>query len=57
MEQKSILLTQGLIHEIFEKKILRIGGIEKLSFFESVNLEFNSDLIHFCQENKNFQLA
>ena len=30
---QSILLTQGPIHEIFEK-ILRIGGIEKLTFFE-----------------------
>ena len=31
------IITQGPIHEFFEKK-LRIGGFEKLSFFESAIL-------------------
>ena len=31
---QSILLAQGPVHEIFEKKLLRIGRIENLSFFQ-----------------------
>ena len=34
------LLTQAPIPDIFAKKKLRIGGIEKLSFFESAILNF-----------------
>ena len=33
-----IILTQGPIPEIFVKKIMRIGEIEKLNFFESAIL-------------------
>ena len=37
---QAILLTQRPIYEIFEKKILRIGGIENLSFFQSAIVDF-----------------
>ena len=33
-------VVRGPIHENFEKKILSIGGIEKLSFFESAMWNF-----------------
>ena len=39
LSQQLILLTQGPMNEIFEKKILRIGGIEKVSLFKSAILE------------------
>jgi hypothetical protein len=45
---QSILLSQGPISEIFEKKIFRIGGIEKLSFFEEAILELVFKFFFFC---------
>ena len=35
-----IVLTEGPITEIFEKKKMRIGGVENHSFFESAILNF-----------------
>ena len=53
-----ILLTQGPIGEIFTKKILRIGRIEKLSFFEwaILNSFFHTNffLFHPHKNQSNF---
>ena len=45
---QSILTSQGPIHEILTKRILRIGDFEKLSFSESAILDFFSKDILFC---------